>query len=364
MASDDHEVHEAIGPALSGVEAGAAIALGVAALLISGLATVLFGALADEHRLSAQGIGLTAMLEALTMAASTGLAGVILKPARLKAIGFAAAVALAAIDMATCSASGAGVFLARGAAGVAEGLLLWIAIGMIARTVTPERWAGVLFTALTLAQLAAATSLSAVIVPRLHANGGFAFMAGVILLAAPIAFLVPDRYAPLPDAGGRAFPLPVRGWIALLASLILVAASGAVGLYLVPLAEQAGLGSGVGGAANAVSLAAQVAGGASAIAVAGRVRYFHVFLGGGVAFFAAWSVYGFSAPAWLFIAASALFGFVLVFVSPFIVPMTIEADPSRRTAVQSGAAQLLGAALGPCWPPSASATHRCAACWR
>jgi len=29
------------------------------------------------------------------------------------------------------------------------------------------------------------------------------------------------------------------------------------------------------------------------------------------------------------------------------VPMTIEADPSRRAAVQSGAAQLIGGAMGP-----------------
>jgi len=29
------------------------------------------------------------------------------------------------------------------------------------------------------------------------------------------------------------------------------------------------------------------------------------------------------------------------------VPMTIEVDPSRRTAVQSGAVQLLAGALGP-----------------
>ena len=49
----------------------------------------------------------------------------------------------------------------------------------------------------------------------------------------------------------------------------------------------------------------------------------------------------------MFIAASALFGFVLLFIGPFFVPMAIEADPSRRTAVQVGAAQLFGGALGP-----------------
>ena len=36
-----------------------------------------------------------------------------------------------------------------------------------------------------------------------------------------------------------------------------------------------------------------------------------------------------------------------VLLGPFLVPMMIDADPSRRAALQSGAAQLLGGALGP-----------------
>jgi hypothetical protein len=343
----EHEVHEAVGPPLSGLEAGSAIALGVISLLIAGVLPVLLAALVDERRLNAQGIGLAAMLEALTMGAATGLASAVLKPVRLRAIGVAAALALVACDLASLAVHGAGVFLVRGLAGVPEGLLLWICVGMIARTVTPERWAGVLLTALTLAQFVVATLCAVVIVPRFHANGGFAFVAALSLLAVPIALMVPDRYADLPDTGGRSFPLPARGWIALAAMLLIGAASGAVGIYIVPLAHQAGLSTEIGGVANSASLAAQVAGGALAVAVAGRVRYFPVFLGGAIAFLVAWTVYGFAEPAWLFVAASALFGFVLLFIGPFFVPMAIEADPSRRTAVQVGAAQLFGGALGP-----------------
>ena len=346
-AAGDHEVHEAFGPPLSGLEAGSAIAIGVLSLLLAGVLPILLSALVDEHRLDARGIGLAAMLEALTMGAATGLAGAVLKPVRLRAIGVAAALGLTACDLASLTMHGASVFLVRGLAGLPEGLLLWICIGMIARTVTPERWAGVLLTALTLAQFIAATLCAVVIVPRFHANGGFALVAVASLLAAPIALLVPDRYADLPDTGGASFPLPARGWVALVAMLLIGAALGAVGIYMVPLAHQAGLSTEIGGVANSVSLAAQVAGGALAVAVAGRARYFHVFVGGTIALLIAWSVYGFSQPAWLFIAASALFGFVLLFIGPFFVPMAIEADPSRRTAVQVGAAQLFGGALGP-----------------
>src|SRR5579864_2011237 len=93
-AKPDHMVHEAFGPPLAPTQAGAAIALGVVSLLISGLLAMLLGALAEEHRLSAPGIGLAAMTEALTMAITTGLAGAALKPHRLKLIGALASIVL------------------------------------------------------------------------------------------------------------------------------------------------------------------------------------------------------------------------------------------------------------------------------
>ena len=52
-------------------------------------------------------------------------------------------------------------------------------------------------------------------------------------------------------------------------------------------------------------------------------------------------------PGWIFIAANAVAGFVSVLFAPFLVPMAIEADPTRRAAVQSGGAQVLAGALGP-----------------
>ena len=172
-------------------------------------------------------------------------------------------------------------------------------------------------------------------------------MAVCVLLAAPIAVLLPDAYAPLPSAERTPFSLPVRGWIALLAVLILVAASAAVGIYLVPLAHQAGLSLGVASTATAISLGAQVFGGALAVSLAGRAGYFPVLAAAAAALLTAWTAYGFHEPAWIFIGATALFGSAAVFVSPFFVPMAIDADPTRRAAMQIGAAQLAGGALGP-----------------
>ena len=43
----------------------------------------------------------------------------------------------------------------------------------------------------------------------------------------------------------------------------------------------------------------------------------------------------------------ALGGVLAMFVPPFLLPMLIQADPTRRAALQSAGAQLLAGALGP-----------------
>lgn len=345
---DPPAVHEAFGPPLSPVEAGAAIALGAQSLLISGLLAVLLGGLSEEHRLSASGIGLSAMTEALVMALTTGVAGAALKPHRLKPIGALSSVGLCVANLAVLGAhTDLQVMAMRGLAGVPEGLLLWIAIGMISRTQTPDRWAGVLFMAMSIPQLAISALLAGWIVPSFGANGGFALFGALSLLGAPIALFVPSRYAPLPKAEGEGGAPPPRGWIALAGTLLYVSAGAAVAIYLLPLCAEAGLPTSVARTATSFSLAAQVLGSVLATAAAGRVKYMPVFIGGMVAYGAIYAVYGFGAPAWLFIAATAFSGLLGIFIGPFLVPMTIEADPSRRAAVQSGAVQLLGAALGP-----------------
>ena len=123
--------------------------------------------------------------------------------------------------------------------------------------------------------------------------------------------------------------------------------AGAVGVYLEPLALQAGLTAEVARTALWVGLAAQVAGGLTATALAGRVRWFTVFLITTAGYLVCWWLFARHVPGWLFVGANALAGLVGLFLGPFLVPMTIEADPSRRAAVQSGGAQVLGGALGP-----------------
>lgn len=344
----DDVVDEVAGPPFTPTEAAAAVGIGLLALLVSGLFGLLLAALVEEGRLSAAGIGRTAMLEALSTGLVTGGAGILLRPARLRVIGVAAALAVVLLDLATVRASGAGVMAVRALAGIPEGVLLWISIGFISRTATPERWAAVLFTGMGLTQLAMATAVSAFVLPRFGANGGYAAVAAAVALAVPVAFFLPDRLGAVAAAGAQTSGAPpLRGWVALAGTLCMAASLTGVAVYVVPLARQAGLDATVGRTAISVALACQMAGGALATWLAGRLRYITVFWACAAVFVGTWWTYATQAPAWLFVAMTGLAGLAAFVAGPFLVPMTIEADPSRRAAMQSGAVQLLAGAFGP-----------------
>jgi len=344
---EDHLIHEASGQAFGRREASAIIAVGCNSLMVLGVLPILLGALADAHRLSNAQIGLAAMAEILTMGVSTGLMGLIRRPRGLRWIGGGASVALAAANLICTHLSGTGLIISRCGAGAAEGVLLWITIGMIVRTATPERWAGVFFTVQTAAQLVLAIGLAVWVFPIFGANGGFLALAAVALAGVAPALATPAGFEPMIRKPGEGGAPPARGWIALGATLIFVAGGGAVGVYLEPLAHEAGLSAGVAGAALWTSLAGQVCGGALATFLAGRIGYFTIFVVGSALSLGIWALLGLHIPAWLFVADNIASGVVSLLIAPFIAPMTIEADPTRRAALQTGAAQLLGGALGP-----------------
>jgi hypothetical protein len=345
---DDEVVHEVAGDPYTPVETASAIALGVISLLIAGLLPLLLSALADEHRLSAAGIGQAAMIEALSTGLVTGLAGIVLKPRRLRLVAVLASALLIVADLATLRASGEGVMLVRALAGIPEGLMLWIAIGFISRTQTPERWAAVLFTGMGITQLGVATALSAFILPQYGANGGYVSVAAAAALGIPLAAFLPRSLGAVPGSELSASGAPpFRGWVALFGTLSFSASLSAVSVYLMPLAHQSNLSVAVGRTAVSVGIGAQILGGALATILAGRVRYITVFWGCAVAFLAIWATYAVGAPAGLFVAVSGVSGLCSMLAGPFLVPMTIEADPSRGAAMQSGAVQLLAGALGP-----------------
>lgn len=344
----EDEVAEVAGEPFTARETASALSIGVLCLVGAGLLGLLLSAMVDEHRLTAAGIGQAAMLEALSMGLSTALAGIVLKPRNLPLIGMLAAAALAAVNLATLPASGAAVLAVRALAGVPEGVLLWIAVGLISRTVNPARWSAALFTGMGVTQLLAAAALSAWGLPRFGANSGYVTLSLTGAACGALALFLPRDYGVVPGAEGAATGAPpVRGWIALLGTLGFSGSVAAVGVYLIPLAHDAGLSTAVGRTAVSVSLGCQILGGVLATLLAGRVRYILVFWACAIASALVWTSYALHVPAWWFVAASGAGGLMAMLGGPFLTPMTIDADPTRRAVVQSGAAQVLAGALGP-----------------
>ena len=344
----DATVAEVAGPPLTPAGAWALLGFGVISLIMSGVQSALLGALADEHRLTGAGVGIAATVEALTMAVAVGAASVALRPERLKLWGVGCTVALVAATLLTLGARDAGVYAVRAGAGAAEGLMLWLASSLIARTQTPERWAALLFLALSLVQLALSGVLAAWMLPRFGADGGYGFVAAVTLSGLALAALAPPRLGPLPGVEGESRgPPPLRGWVGLGGTLLYAGATGAISVYLVPLAQAAGLSPGAARIALSAGLGAQILGSGLAATLAGRVPWFAVFVAVTAGYLAVWGFYLLPSTLWPFAGATAVSGLVAMFVPPFLLPMLIQADPTRRAALQSAGAQLMAAALGP-----------------
>jgi hypothetical protein len=238
------------------------------------------------------------------------------------------------------------VIVARGAAGVCAGVMLWLAIGVIARSSRPERASGVFVTVQTFAQLVLAAALPALVMGRWGVNGALACLAAISLLAALASLAGPDSFAALPrtDGGGR---LDARALGGLAAVFLYMAFIVALWVYLEPLAAQAGLSPREAGLAIALALGLQVLGGAAATLVGDRAPPSGMLLGIGainaVILAILWSGPG-RVP---FVASVAVFGFLWLFALPFQTLLLIRIDPTRRAAMQLGAAQLLGSSAGP-----------------
>ncbi|HKS58903.1 MAG TPA: hypothetical protein VJS12_26665 [Steroidobacteraceae bacterium] len=338
---------EWIGARPTAFQLGVILLVGVCGVMIAGLQPLLLGTLAQEGRITAAQLGHAATAELLLMGAASAYAGARWKAERLRAIGIVSSLVLAVLNVATLWASGETVTLIRALAGVPSGLLVWITIAMIARSPTPERWAGIYLTVQTLAQFVLAAALTAWVVSRAGANGGFVALAVLCVVSAAASLALPNRFAPL-VADGNASNMPNgRGFVALAATFLWMAFIVGVWVYAEPLSRQAGHAPTVAGVAVSLSLAFQVLGGATATVLAGRLRWFPVLVFCALIYVACLLTYAALPSAFLYLVTSSVFGFLWMFSLPFFVPMVIAADPTRRAAVLVGGAELAGGSLGP-----------------
>jgi hypothetical protein len=338
---------EWIGERPTALQLSVILLIGVCGVMIAGLQPLLLGTLAQEGRISAAQLGHAATAELLLMGAASAYAGARWQAERLRAIGVISALALAALNIATVWASGETVTLVRALAGVPSGILIWITIAMITRSPTPERWSGIYLTIQTLAQFVLAAALAAWVISRTGANGGFVALALLCVISALAALVLPNRFAPLVADNSSSNMPNGRGLVALAAPFLWMAFIVGVWVYAEPLSRQSGHPPTVAGVAVSVSLACQVLGGATATLLAGRLRWFPTLLFCALLNVGCLLAFAALPSESLYLLTSGVFGFLWLFSLPFMVPMVIAADPTRRAAVLVGGAELAGGSLGP-----------------
>jgi hypothetical protein len=329
------------------LELVAILFIGINGVMIAGLQPILLGALAEEGRITAEQLGHAATAELLFMGAAAALAGAKLPANQLRWLGCISSLLLALIDLATANAKGETVTALRAAAGVPSGVLIWIAIAMITRSPRPERWSGIYLTLQTFAQFAWAAGLTAWVMPKYGADGGFASLAAICVATALASFLIPNRLVPLPRTESGSESPPARGVAALAVAFLIMVSIVGVWVYAEPLSRQSGHPSSTVGTAVSISLACQVLGGGVATVFASRWRWFPTVLACCVLQLVCLAGFAMLPGSTTFLLLSGVFGFLWLFVLPFLVPMVIAADPTRRAALIIGGTELVGGSLGP-----------------
>jgi predicted MFS family arabinose efflux permease len=339
-----------IGPCPTAWQTTAIVFVGTIGILIPGIQPVVLGALLTDAHINLVQLGHAASIELLVMGLTAALAAAFLAPRQLRTVCIVAGLVFALGNYFTPVARGETVTAVRAITGAAGGLLIWITASMIARSAAPDRWAGIYLTVQTLAQFIFAAIMTW-INPNNAVRGDFGLLAVAGLVCVVASFALPSEFVALPTVAvehERSFVMPpARGFVALGSPFLLMMCIVGIWVYYEPIARQAGLSVHISDMAVYISLAFQVLGGTLATLTAGRLKWFPVFVICAAVDFGMIALLGVHPSALLFLVDAAVFGFIWLFILPFLVPMIIEADPSRRSAVLISGVALLGASLGP-----------------
>ncbi|MDR6510970.1 putative MFS family arabinose efflux permease [Novosphingobium capsulatum] len=331
-------------------ELAAVMAVGTFALVIAGIQPLLFGALVNEGRISAAGLGGAVTVEFLALASGVALASARLQPVHLRLRGLLAAMALIAANVMSMRHAAPLLYVDRGIAGFSAGVLLSIPSLLLARSRNPSKLGAVLMVLQGLVQVAFSALLPLTLMPAWGANGGFLALAGTSTLAAVFVLGVPNRLPAVADDqsdGEPAQKLPPAGALSLLGVVLVYAFVFGFFSYLGQIGTEAHLGSDLIGLVLAVTVAASIVGSLLTAAIAPKVSFFRIY-GISVACNAALIVILFQLPGPIGFALCAVcFGVFWGLLMPYQLNFTAEVDPTRRATLLVPGAQALGASLGP-----------------
>ena len=321
--------------------------MGCVGLLMLGIQPIVLGALQAAGRLSVPQMGQAATLETLALGAvSAGMAARV--PHRgLRLWGLAGALLLLLANGLGAVSTGLGFVMTRGLAGLASGVIVWIAVGMITRRHDASRINGIFIGAQALSQGAVAALTPIALGPALGSNAGLVVIGVGAALMLPLLFLIPNRLPETPTEAQHGSGLHLSSLSGLASGLLMMGGIVAVWVYVEPIAHTIHIPDPVTGLAVAASLGAQIVG---AIAIVALDRWISAVAGlliTAAAFLAITAALAWPPSQGAFIAATVGFGLFWTVALALGLPLLIAADPTRRAALYGPAATLLGASLGP-----------------
>ncbi|WP_327754909.1 hypothetical protein VVT58_17070 (plasmid) [Sphingobium sp. SJ10-10] len=325
----------------------AVIAIAVGGGLMPALQPVLLGTLLAEGRIDAVELGRAATAEGLGMAISVTLASRFLSAEHLRWPLTVALLVMALCNMSTPFAGAEGLITLRALSGISCGILLWLILGMFARVQDPARLFAIYVTAQSTSAFLLSATISNFIAPYFGSMVSYGMVAafGLVLLAIPP--FIPPSYPPLHGSGSDAGPRPTLSGLPGLAAIFLYMAA-IIGFwaYLLPVGEETGIARHHIAQAMSLSLAVQIAGGLAACATAGRISAATAFCASAAASIAG-LLLAISGTLVGWYLGTAIFAFAWIFCPPFHIPFLLTIDPSRRSALFAGSAQLFGVSFGP-----------------
>lgn len=325
----------------------AVMAAGCVALLMLGVQPVVLGGLQAAGRLSIPEMGQAAMIETLAVGVVSAAMAARVAHRRLRLWGLAGTIMLIVANAAGLASSGLAFVLLRGVAGVASGIILWVAVGLITRRPDASRVNAIFLGSQALSQGTVAALIPLTIGPLLGANSGMWMLGGFAVLILPLLLLIPDELPDVVHDHAKVPSLHVSSLAGLASGFLMMAGIVGLWVYIEPIAAAAHIPGRVVSFAIAGSLAAQVVG---ALVVVAMDRWFKPVAGllcVAAAFIGVTIVLALVRSEAAFVAATLLFGALWTFAWVLALPLVLAADPTRRAAMYGPAAGLLGCSAGP-----------------
>ena len=334
----------------SGIGQFSSLWMGSVGLLVLGLQPILLGALLNDGRVTFDQLALAATFEIMAIGVGSVIAAFLVSTKRLpeKSMGLLLAVFLCNVFTAY-SASATMLITWRSIAGFLEGGLVAISVELIARSRLPERFGGYFVSLQTGLQCIMALVLSQWIIPTYGSTGGFLALAFFCLISLPFSRGVPESFGTVAKTETQGFAaahilLPL---LALLSIFCFYLFLGSLWAFVEPLGGQFGISATTIGLMVSLSLLSQLLGALIATWAERRIDFRKALIVTAIAAAAIASFLTYGPGLIMFWVCILSTGFIWLFVVPYQIAMSIDADENRQAALLVPAAQLFGAALGP-----------------